>query len=79
MGPDFCLVQLTAAGIKLAHGAPLRISNGRTVVTFITGRTVKVARYEWDMLLRNHHTHDGKSLFELVPETPAAATEENAQ
>ena len=85
IGPDFMLVELTADGAAFAKGTPLSISNGRTAVTFMPGVPVKVAKFEWDMLLRDHSTFNGKTLFQIVPPavtgapvTPAtAAVEEN--
>jgi hypothetical protein len=68
VGPDFCLVQLTAAGVTAAGENPLRYSNGRQQFVFIpNGAPVKVARYEWDLALAGHTTPDGKVLFEVVP------------
>jgi hypothetical protein len=76
IGPDFCLVELTADGIAFAKEAPLRISNGRISLVFAPGTQTKVANYEWDMLLRDHTTFDGKVLFQKVqPEAPDAVEE----
>jgi hypothetical protein len=72
VGPDFCLVQLTPDGVAFAKGSPLRISNGRTSLVFTAGTPTKIANYEWDMLLRDHTTFDGKTLFAKV--IPTAAT-----
>lgn len=73
IGPDFHLVQLTDGGKALAAGAPLRISNGRISVLFLPDEfmpgeyeAVKVARYEWDMLLRDHAHVDGSKLCEIL-------------
>jgi hypothetical protein len=69
VGPDFHLVQLTEEGIALANGNALRISNGRISILFpADGEPVKVARYEWDMLLRDHAHIDGTTLFEIFTE-----------
>jgi hypothetical protein len=69
IGPDFHLVELTPGGIAFAKGEPLRIANGRISVLFsASGEPVKVARYEWDMLLRDHSTVCGRKLFQVVPE-----------
>jgi hypothetical protein len=55
IGPDFVLVRLTAAGVAMAKQTPMRISNGRISVLFpASNAPVKVARYEWDLLLKNH-------------------------
>lgn len=80
VGPDFSLVQLTPDGVAFAKGAPLRISNGRISVVFQPDNApVKVANYEWDMLLRDHTTFDGKTLFQKVqPATPATPVAEAA-
>ncbi len=76
VGPDFCLVQLTAAGLALAGKNPLRYSNGRQQFIFIPGGDpVKVARYEWDLALAGHTTRDGKTLFEIVPNPVANTTD----
>jgi len=73
VGPDFHLVQLTAEGKAHAAGTPLRISNGRISIVFPgDGTPVKVARYEWDMLLRDHAHVDGSRLFAIVTEEPQA-------
>jgi hypothetical protein len=77
MRPDFCKVRLTEAGEAFAQGMPLRFSNGRTQFTFTPGAAQEVARYEWDLILKNHTTVDGKSLFEVVVD-PAPA-ESNTQ
>jgi hypothetical protein len=74
MGPDFCLVQLTVAGVAFAKSGPLRVSNGRVSVTFPADNAPqKVANFEWDMLLRDHTTADGNPLFEIVQPAAAAA------
>lgn len=71
VGPDFVLVELTAEGRALAAGYPLRISNGRVSVLFpADGEPVKIARYEWDMLLRDHAHHDGSTLAAIVQAEP---------
>jgi hypothetical protein len=67
IGPDFMLVELTPDGVAFAKDTPLRISNGRTSVVFLPGVPVKVAKFEWDMLLRDHSTFNGKTLFAIVP------------
>lgn len=67
VGPDFHLVELTEDGRALAGGTPLRISNGRISVLFpADGEPVKIARFEWDMLLRDHAHADGRKLFAVV-------------
>lgn len=73
IGPDFRMVELTADGAAFANGAPLRISNGRTSILFVPGSPVKVARYEWEMLLKNHTTPSGKTLFAISIPAPAVA------
>jgi hypothetical protein len=80
IGPDFLLVQLTPAGVAFAKGGPLRSSNGRISMTFTPGVPVKAARFEWDMLLKDHCTPDGQPLFEICtapPESQAASAKEN--
>jgi hypothetical protein len=79
VGPDFCLVQLTAAGVTAAGDYPLRYSNGRQQFVFQPGvpqKPVKVARYEWELALAPHTTVNGQALFEIV--TPENATKSNA-
>lgn len=67
VGPDFHLVELTPEGKALAKGTPLRISNGRISIEFpASGDPVKVARYEWDMLLRDHAHIDGTKLCAIL-------------
>jgi hypothetical protein len=79
VGPDFCLVELTADGVAFAKGAPLRISNGRLSLVFTAAEPTKVANYEWNLLLRDHTTADGKVLFQKVaPEAPAAPAKSEA-
>lgn len=79
IGPDFLLVQFTAAGLAFAKGGAMRISNGRISVLFMPSAPTKIARFEWDMLLKDHTTADGSVLFEIVPPTapvmPAAPVE----
>lgn len=72
VGPDFCLVQLTAVGVALAAGNPLRYSNGRQQFVFDAQNTpIKVARYEWALALEPHTTPDGNALFEIYVPVPA--------
>jgi len=73
IGPDFVMAQLTPDGLAFAKGAPLTISNGRSSLTFTPGKPLKVARYEWNMLLRDHCVPTGKSCFEIAPELVAQA------
>jgi hypothetical protein len=81
-GSDFVFVQLTSQGQALAAGKPLRVS-GRTSIQFTPGQPVRVALYEWNLMLKNFETTAGVPLFELVtaqapaaptPAPPAAAT-----
>jgi hypothetical protein len=65
VGPDFCLVELTAAGVTAAGDHSLRYSNGRQQFVFQPGEPVKVARYEWDLALSGHTTANGQPLFEI--------------
>ena len=74
VGPDFCLVQLTAAGVTAAGEGTVRYSNGRTSYVFLPGKPVKVARYEWDLALGGHGMPNGDVLFELVPAPAASIT-----
>jgi hypothetical protein len=73
IGPDFRMVTLTPDGATFAKGTPLRISNGRFSLLFAPGTPVKVALYEWDMLLKNHTAPDGKTLFAIAPDASAQA------
>lgn len=72
-GNDFVDVRLTTAGEALAGGTELRIT-ARTSIVFKPGESVHVARYEWDLMLRNYHGANDVQLFELVP----VATPEDA-
>lgn len=65
-GNDYCMVQLTDAGEAMAAGKPMRVS-GRTSVVFTPGEPTRVAKYEWDLMLRSYSTPNGASLFELAP------------
>ncbi len=65
-GNDYCMVQLTAAGETMAGGKPMRVS-GRTSVVFTPGEPTRVAKYEWDLMLKEYSTPNGASLFELAP------------
>jgi hypothetical protein len=73
VGPDFCLVQLTAAGVAAAGQHSLRFSNGRQDYVFQPGQPRKIARYEWDLALSQAATAKGQLLFELVPNPAPAA------
>ncbi len=72
-GNDFVQVQLTAAGIKLADGQPLRISQDRRSLVFTPGQTTRVERsFEWNHILAKYVAPTtGDLVFELAPE-PAA-------
>ncbi len=74
-GNDFVLVQLTAAGIALAAGQPMRISGGRRTFIFGPGLAVRVERsYEWGVILSKYHSVTGDALCELAPAgTPTVA------
>jgi hypothetical protein len=66
VGPDFHLVKLTPHGEALAAGNPVHVTNGRISLKAVPGEQHKVARYEWDMLLRDHVTPAGKPMFAVV-------------
>ena len=76
VGPDFCLVQLTALGAKLAGQGTLRYADGTRRFVFTPGQPLKVAKYEWDLCLSCHTSSHGQPLFELYtpPAAPAATT-----
>jgi sulfur relay (sulfurtransferase) DsrC/TusE family protein len=66
---DFVEVQLTADGAKVA---PVRITNGHFVYKFKPGATQRVLTSEWSKII-SKEKWQGKPLFELVPDAPAAA------
>lgn len=75
VGPDFCLVQLTAAGVTAAGAGKLRyacaLGVGCIDYTFTPGQPLKVAKYEWQMAISGHRAANGAMLFEIYD--PAAA------
>lgn len=74
-GDDFVMVQLSPAGIAMAKGGPVGISNGRRSFTFKAGEAQRVERsYEWNGVLSRQVAPDGKKLFELAPAPAAPAT-----
>ncbi|QHN04426.1 hypothetical protein FTO74_14415 [Granulicella sp. WH15] len=67
-GNDFVQVQLTAAGMGMADGIPLRVSNGRRTLVFTPGQETRVERhYEWNGFLKHYANPEGELLFELAP------------
>jgi hypothetical protein len=65
---DFVHVKLSAAGEKMAAGAPLGIANARSHFEFRPGVAQEVTRdYEWNAFLSREIDSDGEPIFELVP------------
>lgn len=63
---DFVKVKLSAAGERLADGAPLSIANARWHFTFTPGESVEVTRVlEWESFLALEALN-GEPLFELA-------------
>lgn len=72
--PDFVQVQLTAAGLKLAGGSPLKVNNGFRSLTFTPGQTTKTEiSFEWRAWLSTI-AHNGEALFEIAPDSSTSAT-----
>jgi hypothetical protein len=77
MGNDFVMVQLTPQGEEQAAGNTLRVT-GRTSVVFTPGEPTRVAKYEWDLMLKDFSTSRGEPLFELAPAPEAQPQKEGA-
>jgi hypothetical protein len=67
---DFVNVQLSAAGMAFANGAPVRIATLHMNYTFAPGKPVRVLTSEWAKAL-SRETVKGLSIFELVPSAAA--------
>jgi hypothetical protein len=78
-GEDFVHVRLSAAGEKLADGAPVHIGGGNYHFTFHPGESQRVTRaFDWVRVLSNEQI-DGEPMFELAePPAPAVVVKKTA-
>ncbi len=69
---DWVTIKLTAAGERLANGAPVRVIHGSHSFEIHPGKTLEVTRaFDWEMVLK-HETCAGEPLLEIIEAEPKA-------